>query len=71
MSVYSNNIKRELRLVLENQDLITDQDSYFDLIKKAIMAIDDLEEKMLGEYSRGRADGLVEMAEILSGREIR
>lgn len=67
MNFYVKSIRKELKKCLKDQELITDKDYYIDLITKAVDAIDDLDAENLGEYSRGRADGMEDMAKILTG----
>lgn len=67
MNIYVKSIRKELKKCLKDQGSITDKDYCIDLIEKAVDAINDLDQDNLGEYSRGRADGMEEMAKILTG----
>ena len=69
MNTYVKSIRKELKTCLRDQDMIKEKDYYIELIKKAVDAIDELDNCCLGEYSRGRADGMESMAEILTGGE--
>ena len=69
MNFYAKSVRKELKKSIKEPFSVDKKDQYISLMEKAVEVIDSLDDEVLGEYSRGRADGMERMAEILTGGE--